>query len=92
LTALHYASKNNNIEIADLLIKYGADTNALDQEKKQPLYYAVVDANSPEIVELLLKNGSRYDIKTSVGITPLKIASNNNLLKEVYNVFLKYIN
>lgn len=33
-TLLHYAVKSKNLDIAKLLIRYGADTNALDQEGK----------------------------------------------------------
>lgn len=52
-TALHLACQYNQLEVARFLIEeMGADVNALTNDKKDPLHYAL-KAKNPKLVELL---------------------------------------
>ncbi len=44
-TALHIASKNNDYLLADLLLKYKADPDAVDFGERSPLYFALCNKN-----------------------------------------------
>lgn len=61
-SALHEAiSVAHNFEIARLLIQFGADVNEvvhLPEEERSLLSCAILDADSPELVKLLLKHGA----------------------------------
>lgn len=75
-TPLMYAVQNNQIEAAKLLIKAGADTNAVTTKPSNtcyytlqtfnvtPLHYAVRNA-SAEMIKLLLNSGAQPFIKTT---------------------------
>ena len=53
VTLLHIASRNNSTEIIDLLVKYGADVNALDSEGFSPLHIAAVHGNMKVVKKLV---------------------------------------
>jgi ankyrin repeat protein len=72
-TALHYAALNNNAEIGELLIKAGADVNAVNADKETPLHYAA-NENSLALAELLLKAGAKTDVLDQNELTPLYYA------------------
>jgi len=52
---LHFATKNKKEEVAKLLIRYGADVNAQDENGKPPIFHAVQNADL-KISKLLLTN------------------------------------
>ncbi|KAF6793813.1 ankyrin repeat protein [Colletotrichum musicola] len=54
---LHIAVDHGLLEIADLLLKGGADPQGLDLSRRTPLEIAISN-NSYEIVQLLLRNGA----------------------------------
>jgi len=60
-----------------LLIRYGADPDALTVRLGTPLYLAV-SRGHPEVVALLLKYRARLDIRDKNGMTPLQQAENSN--------------
>jgi len=93
-TLLMYAAENNqNPDIIELLINYGADPNAytgiyhlrecdysyLDGNYLTPLIYAVKSNPNPDVVEMLVKLGARVDDHTDEdGMTPLMYAVKSN--------------
>ena len=74
-TALHEAAKEGDIANAVLLLKYGADINALDECRRTPLYFAI-DNNRMPMVKFLLKKGADVNPPLSVVVpsTPLHLA------------------
>lgn len=61
LAALHVAAINGYGGIAEMLLKHGADKDALDDTGETPLMKAAVEGHQP-VVELLLKAGADIDI------------------------------
>ena len=60
-TAMHYAVKNNNVQMARLLLKRGATLNARDKSGKTPLDYAmpITDEENDGMLEMLQTVGGR---------------------------------
>lgn len=85
---LHKASKNNNYEIIDLLIKMGVSVNKENIYGDTPLHFAVQFRND-EVVEKLIIEGANVDHKNKRMITPLHIASSINNLN-VVNMLLNH--
>ena len=75
LTPLHYASCNeiNAPETIVVLLHYGADINAKDENGLTPLHYAV-RRNDQEVVKVLLNEGANVNVKDNDGLTPLHFA------------------
>lgn len=69
-TDLHIAALHNNHEMAEMLLKQGADVNAQDNDGRTPLYIAAL-YNNHEIAEMLLKHGANVNAKSKYGNTPL---------------------
>jgi ankyrin repeat protein len=72
-TALHYAARFGNKDVAEVLIAYGADIRAKDKWGYQPIHWAAYH-DRPEIIELLIAKGADVNAKTSLGQTPLELA------------------
>lgn len=66
---------NNNFEIIKLLIEYNFNVNAIDNKNCTPLVYASKNDNL-EIIEYLVENGAKIDVKNSE--SPLIFACMNN--------------
>ncbi len=58
--------------LTELLLKFGANVNAVNLEGKTPLHLAAERAD-PELVNLLLKNGADANARTKDQATPLHI-------------------
>lgn len=69
-TALHIAAKNRFVEIAKLLIKYGADVNAKDFGGCTALHWAAIHGDLP-FIKLLLESGAAINIQDLADSTPL---------------------
>lgn len=88
LTEFHHNFFVGRIELADLIIKNGADVNATDKMHGQtPLHYCIahdssnldVPLNRLEIAKLLIESEANQDISDKYGNTPLQLAIQNGL-------------
>lgn len=67
-TTLHSTCRcSGNLEVARLLLDAGSDVNAMDNEGRTPLYWAIY-TNRRELGELLLDRGARLDLIKSLPI------------------------
>jgi ankyrin repeat protein len=73
-TALHWASYNNDLETADVLIRAGANVNAATDLGVTPLWMASENTSAP-MVRRLLEAGADPNAKLLAGETPLMVAA-----------------
>ncbi|WP_319803449.1 ankyrin repeat domain-containing protein [Wolbachia endosymbiont (group B) of Aporia crataegi] len=73
-TLLHYAAKNNNSDLVDLLLTKGADINAKDNSGNTPLHLATLNGKL-QVVKKLLEKGADINAKDNSGNTPLHLAT-----------------
>ena len=78
-TALHVCIKEceEPQELADLLIRFGADVNSLASDNSLPLHEAVAE-NKLDAIRFLLQKGSSLNVEDVTGRTPLMFAVENN--------------
>jgi ankyrin repeat protein len=75
-TALMIAVSNGMLDFVKLLIKHGADVNALDVESNSSLHIACnTMIDNFEIVKMLIESGAKVNSRDKEGRTPLMIAS-----------------
>ncbi|CAF1151154.1 unnamed protein product, partial [Didymodactylos carnosus] len=77
-TALHWAASVDNIEGAELLLKNGANIEALDENDETPLFKAAGCLNF-ETTIFLLRNNAKQQVINSSGQTPQAVAYKNYL-------------
>lgn len=75
LTPLHYAARQNHLEVAKLLLAAGADINAREANDITPLLMAVSN-NSIATAHFLLEQGGNVNARDWYGRTPLWEAVN----------------
>lgn len=68
--ALSLASFYGDIEIVQLLIRYGANLNARQENKTTPLDCAIENMNL-DVIKYLLENGADINSSDEYGVTPL---------------------
>jgi ankyrin repeat protein len=73
-TALHWAVYKDNVPIATLLIRAGANASAVNRYGSRPLFLACVSGN-PQMIALLLKAGADPNVAGPEGETPLMTAA-----------------
>ncbi len=75
-TPLHVATLYRQKEAIRALVRLGADINSRNNEHETPLWIAVANLTSPDILELLLDLGARIDARRNdLGMTPLDWAA-----------------
>lgn len=91
VTPLMVACQFNRIDVAKVLLTYGADCNLTNSQGSVPLHYCMHN-NSPDLVRLLIDNGAKVDAFTGERAlwtvefdsflfeTPLHLASSNGYL------------
>ncbi|EAY08764.1 ankyrin repeat protein, putative [Trichomonas vaginalis G3] len=87
-SALCYAVKNNNKEIAELLISHGAKVDAADDYGEVPLNIAVQN-NNQDLIELLISNKADLNACNKNKITALHVAVENNNI-EIMNLLFSH--
>lgn len=75
-TPITAACKNDHVDVAELLIKAGADVNVKKQNYGTPLTLACKNGHL-KIVELLLREKAKINLGDSTGKTPIVIALRN---------------
>jgi ankyrin repeat protein len=73
-TALAWAAVRSNSDIAELLLKGGANPNIVNEQGIGPLYLAIGNG-STAIVRLLLAHGANVNLARPDGETPLMLAT-----------------
>ena len=72
-TALHHCILNDHYELTAILLRHGANPNALIPDSRvSPLTIAALEKNAP-IAQLLLHYGADPHIETRKGATPVSI-------------------
>ena len=74
-TVLHMIAENPNLDVANLLLNAGADSNAKDSDGNSPLHVAARRNETEAIIETLIANGSVVDARGGSGHTPLHSAA-----------------
>ena len=75
MTALHWAAKNNDLEIASLLIRAKASLTAVTRNGAYTPLLVASEAGSALVVEALLKAGADAKATTTTGVTPLHLTA-----------------
>ena len=81
-TALHYAVREQLLDVVQFLIYHGADINATTHELYTPLHYATALQNR-DIIHILLSAGANANAKSRNGTTALHIASGFSHLRKL---------
>lgn len=64
-TPLHIAAKKNQMEIATVLLQYGAETNILTKQGVTPLHLASQEGHA-DMAALLISKGAQINVQTKV--------------------------
>ncbi|MGH7468638.1 MAG: ankyrin repeat domain-containing protein, partial [Longimicrobiales bacterium] len=75
MTALHWAARHDDVELAVLLIRSKANQNALTRIGAYTPLHVAGEAGSARVVAALLKAGSNAKLITSTGVTALHLAA-----------------
>jgi uncharacterized protein len=83
MTALHWAAKNGNARIAQVLIAAGASLEARTRIGDHTPLHVASAAGSAPVVEALLDAGAAVDVVTTTGATPLHFAAGSGSAEAV---------
>jgi ankyrin repeat protein len=71
LQPLHWCAYAGHLEVAEMLVKYGANVNLQDASKATPLHLAATKGHT-EMASFLLNKGARTDVDVSVAHAPAR--------------------
>ena len=86
-TALHRASYNGHVDVAEYLLSKGAKIDAKTVDGWQPLHCAC-RWNKAKVASLLLQNGALVNAQTKGRQTPLHLAASNDQAKATLELLL----
>ena len=75
MSALHWAAKHENVEIAEMLLYAGANVNALTRLGKFTALHLAGKTGNRNLIEILLDANADVNSKTEFGTTPIMYAS-----------------
>jgi uncharacterized protein len=90
MTALHWATYQDDVAVVKLLIGAGANANAANRYGVTPLSLACTNGNGT-IVELLLESGAAPDLALPGGETPLMTAARTGALAAVKALLARHV-
>lgn len=80
-TPLHHAvfMELNQVLMISKLLDFGADVNALDNDRRSALHHAA-EANKPRVIPVLIQRGAHTSLKDNLlNKTPLEMAANEHI-------------
>jgi ankyrin repeat protein len=75
MTALHWAAKKGNVELAQMLLYAGANVKAMTRLGGFTPLIMAAESGNVEMIDMLLKAGAEAKVATSNGTTPLMLAA-----------------
>lgn len=78
-TAMHWAAFTGKTDAALVLVRFGADVNALDSRSVSPLMVAALNSHL-HVAQILLQHGARTDIRSLQGRTAESVATMPELI------------
>ncbi|KLL02735.1 MAG: tankyrase-2 [Mycoplasmataceae bacterium RV_VA103A] len=95
-TPLHFAAEQNNLELLKLLVKHEGNVNAVNEYNWSVLHSAasgiINEKEDWEVVELLLKEGAKTDVKADNGFTTRKVFLQKDYsYAEIYDKLIKKV-
>lgn len=89
-TALHLATQvSDGQDCVDLLIRSGADVDAIDSRLETPLHFAT-RANNIKAVELLLNDGAKLDLQNELGENILHLSVKDSNLILIRDIIIQH--
>lgn len=92
-TALHVATTTNDVSMVKLIVALGGDVHATDYYGATPLYQAILEKRSVDVVQVLLEHGS--DIYKKVEgcddlDTPITLAIHGRYARRYTNILMPF--
>ena len=90
-TALHFAIQHKRKEqLRQLLGMNGIHVDPIDASGRTPLYYAVSSPSpEPALMATLMDKNANYNIADKHGVTPLSLAEEKNVRRDMFRVWEK---
>ncbi|MBC8378670.1 MAG: ankyrin repeat domain-containing protein [Planctomycetes bacterium] len=89
ITPLFFSAICGRYEIAEILLKSGANVDTLNYQKWTPLYFVAMNGKDTRIAQLLIDYGADVHHKTDGSSTPLHAAATNGNL-ELIKILIDY--
>ena len=90
-TLLHYAAKENRLEVIEYLVSSGCDINAVDDEGQTPLHKSTMFGHT-ESVKLLIGKGANVNQIDNNGNTPLHVVIMTGGDFDIFKVLIEKAN